>query len=1002
MTLATGVRGRKRISPQGSSFKRKSKSPRLGIDFQVMTEQKLLDSKKKIKKSEPCGSSQIFKDDVENNMQNCDDNPQLNSRDSEHTDVKQQTIATEAKDSKFSESHDLCDNNSSEDVCNTLLRTENNKSNMASEKESMRGKKESKDTKGKAKNRQRYVEVAEEKTTGPHLEDVETNSKKLITCSSTDVTKNPKNPVEEGLNCVTNNTHNQSNNICNNNTNKESNIVTSNGAIENDNKKAVGSVGNEEESSHNKQLARKTKNVFQNRTPKKISAATGLLFGKLKEPKGNRLVTKNTFSIPESQEDKSDNVFSPKRKQNSVKSKSGNDKLAHQSCKENDLPKVKITEPLERKSESGTEGLNDQNSSPSAGTSVSEGHRRNVAVSAVGNVTDSNPRPTTSAEVQNIEINAVINDLSDFKFDDSQGFDVSSHKKNSSNERETISIQENINLFKDSNNIDMLDCGGGPSGVDECSPKTNIKRDNAQGINLPDNENIDFLSESQKNDFLMTMNSEDFCSESSNGLNLNDQKYQDKDTNNIESRKCKQRSILHPNTKSSRQASDVTIDKHNPEPDNIDIIISTSEARVKACIPKRKLKDSFKNLQSKKSLFDKTVLLQEPLLEQDVNLDDLQRSARALNSELGTNTVVYEACSEDFDLESNYNLSPDRVLTDSERRKSKDRNLDGSYLECLANRRGLAKNVCVFDQISHLEAEKTSSLSVHDDEDVGRSQKVGELNKNICEIYNMELNKNTDVSISDSFLDRAFQSYFHQSCDSNEVDSNQITLPEKKKIDTSRYLQEHSSGVLISPPKREGVSTSKMNCFNDSFSQLDITPGTEALLQGEPKRNKSVFSEDNILAQGKDDNPRHPSGHTTKCRLSDDMFASPVSPDSGLPNRNQRVEDRQESNFDVLQMPTERESSAYQQDNVFPEDKADNYNQNKAGKEHFIGTSQGIKDKDIPPDTSSNSFCVIDVVNDSTLFEIFLKEWDEHDIYSVALACEKAPAQPTHGGIGKI
>ncbi|KAK7072181.1 hypothetical protein SK128_021895, partial [Halocaridina rubra] len=48
----------------------------------------------------------------------------------------------------------------------------------------------------------------------------------------------------------------------------------------------------------------------------------------------------------------------------------------------------------------------------------------------------------------------------------------------------------------------------------------------------------------------------------------------------------------------------------------------------------------------------------------------------------------------------------------------------------------------------------------------------------------------------------------------------------------------------------------------------------------------------------------------------------------------------------------------------------------------------------------SNSFCIIDVVGDSRVFDCFVNEWSRQKVFSIGIACEKQPTQQSKGGIG--
>ena len=256
------------------------------------------------------------------------------------------------------------------------------------------------------------------------------------------------------------------------------------------------------------------------------------------------------------------------------------------------------------------------------------------------------------------------------------------------------------------------------------------------------------------------------------------------------------------------------------------------------------------------------------------------------------------------------------------------------------------------------EVDKASErVSAYDESDRNISIPV-DLEHNICDSQTADIVEGScrnDDSLSDSFFERAFQTYLHCS-PGGAIDASVTSL-------------------ITSETKRKEVIS---NVAGDMAN-------TE----------RETYQDGNKQQSCKNDTTKDAEQLITNKRLSDDMFSPSAFPDQ-LPNHVQTA------------------ASISAKDAKDMSSRKDNDHDEAKGKTSVA--ADGIISK---PSTSSalphslsrnldnsvlatKSFCIIDVVGNPEVFECFLKEWKEQKKFSLALACEKPPSEPSKGGIGKV
>ncbi|XP_063592844.1 DNA polymerase theta-like [Penaeus indicus] len=687
---------------------------------------------------------------------------------------------------------------------------------------------------------------------------------------------------------------------------------------------------------------------------KKPSSIAGLLFGKSKPRKKEiEAIEKQTvdesdsFCIPESQEDKADNLFSPKRRQR-VPSK---EKEAHITSVCVDLEKLPRNKPINN-------AIDDTGKTP-RGNKAIEKHIETNRESGKGKSTDVNTStPVVERLKTTLAVRATtpISDsldgiIANLSFNDSQA------------------IEENGSIFKDESDLfkesDVGEVSGDAGKLEDniCAGEKH-QGETLEGEKQPHveshliNDSIGLLSESQKDNFFRTLGSQDF------DVSEPEEHLEDK--------------LL---ACSSNRQQELEVDEEEMEIDEkgMGVVQEHFSVLFSNDLIKKKYKEAKNAIvsvgvrnqnQAKLTACSAVLPIKTPL--------DVQNKKQKIE------TPMYQACSEELDF--GFDLSRTENRAPPEAKQNINTHKDGSYLSISSERFPQVEPSSKRSLTKQRETHDAAHISFSEDE-VPNLEYLsdGEFDQNVCEVLDEDVGENVhrgDDTLSDSFLDQAFESYLHLSSNTDESEES-IGLPgaTERAPSGASGENEESSNVL------------EKNCLGDTFGELNMTPGTEALLDGlvDCPYKKSQCRE-SVLLEPK---------QTGKGRLSDDLFATPVSP---APRRRSQKEctgdkkrdakrGRMEDKTYRLHEPEDSEmSSSAGPSNIVKED---GKKQKSEGNNYL--------DEGGPSDsggTVTRSLSIINVVNNSKLFECFKNEWSEQRTYSIALACEKAPSQQTKGGIG--
>nr|XP_053647287.1 DNA polymerase theta-like [Cherax quadricarinatus] len=769
------------------------------------------------------------------------------------------------------------------------------------------------------------------------------------------------------------------------------------------------------------------------------SSIAGLLFGRHKTKKKNMEMVNlskgtKSFVIPESQEDKSDNIFSPKRHKN-VKSNFGTLKstnaagkfnnefsginnpelrnTSYQPCEEI-IPEMKDTRAYDNISgidEDCSKGMN-------TSTPIGKGCKRSNTLSAKTCITNSGTL-MTSAVLQGMMAGDMTQESEpNWNVEDLQNISISCEEE-VSKVHESIKRKENSDLFDESSDRDLTvkqSTHSSPIFVNATEmhlkndiPKPSDFSKNNLYLTAKVNHNIQSfdLSKSLKDGLLKTMDSCDFCSGSEN---VSFQDVQSKESKrNYEAQTMGTFEVQ----KSSEEDRQEHIKRFGVHSGNFDqqhlnyTLIPDHTANLK-----RKLTEYPKVLteNNKKRSPHSNIFSQGFISDKLINYNILKVPAEAENERLCEESVIYQAYSEDFDFSC---FNQDKILDneiDSCRRVQEIISLDGSYLQSVSQQKNLLRNASHETCEDRSQVNNDSSPSVYDKEgSTSQNQSVEELNQNICE--DLELNENTNINnetIFESFPDQAFETHLHW-LSSNEdlVDGQNEAAEQGKRESTSDQLKENSSNCDKSEYKNSensltdfqdnnstGEDNTNVKGLGTTFTQLDITPGTEALLDGQPNENLDTTLKND--SQPHSDNQVSPV-QPIESRLSSDMFSSPVSPLAiqccKKTNDVKSAVTTDRVNNVSLKNKLNCQGAITVGESLHSENKYEKIDPQMNSIVEDASTSNNIS-------PMTNSFCIIDVVNDSVLFESFLREWSEQRLYAIGLACENTPAQQSKGGIG--
>lgn len=680
---------------------------------------------------------------------------------------------------------------------------------------------------------------------------------------------------------------------------------------------------------------------------KKPSSIAGFLFGKSKprqkeiEANVKQTVDKSdSFCIPESQEDKADNLFSPKRRQR-VPSK---EKEAHITSVCVDLEKLPKSIPInnvvddtgkvplirianEKHMETNRESGRGKSTDVNTSTPVVERLKTTLAVCATTPISDS--------------LDGIIANLS---FNDSQAMEENGNTfKDESDLFRESDVSE---VSEDAGKLENKICAGEKHQRETLEEE---KQPNVESHLI--NDSIGLLSESQKDNFFRTLGSQDF------DVNEPEEHLED--------------ILLACN--SNRQQ---VIDEEEMEIDE------KGEGAVQECFSVLFSNDLVKK---KKTIVSIGVRNQNQAKFTCNTILTTKTPLDALNKKQKIETPMYQACSEELDFGFDLSQTENKAPPESKRNiveSHLNTNKDGSYLNISPKIIPQVEPSSKKSLTKQRETHDAAHISLSEDEVL--NLEFGEFDQNVCEVLDEDVGENVhrgDDTLSDSFLDQAFESYLHLSSNRDELEENMGLQG------VAEYAASGASGE-----NEESSNVLEKNCLGDTFGELNMTPGTEALLDGlVDSHYKKSQCRKSVLADSK---------QTGKGRLSDDLFATPVSP---APRRRSQKEctgdkkdgkrGKMEDKTHRLQEPEDSEmSSSAGPSNIVKEN---------GKKQESVGNR--YLDEGGPLDsggTVTRSLSIINVVNNSKLFECFKNEWSEQKTYSIALACEKAPSQQTKGGIG--
>ncbi|XP_071543746.1 DNA polymerase theta-like [Panulirus ornatus] len=1043
------VKARKRISPLALALRRKSKSPKINVNVHDVSRKNLSRDCEHIQRDLESSVSGHSSNRLSTNLENNASGARLSVRShgkiiSKNAREKQSTVTQVKRDTETVENKKAISRDDTSDLDDTGHKRNGSGTERNSE-ENNTGKRERKDTKGKAKNKREFIET--EKTCNTD------HQQKQGIFKSDEVFAGDSN-CNAGTIIQQKTKSNSHQNSEKENDAEEMERKDSKSSVKNRRKvveaEIVSCASRQQESSpgvcvrkvryiDTRELSMKSAATDAKCSPVKKSSVAGLLFGRCKVGKmylenGSTDEDGSSFAVPESQEDKSDNVFSPKRKQE-IKNRYGIRKTTKSL-----IHKAKNTELKKTSLGAVEEGFISQFKMAQAQGNIMDregeiltGHINGLSKSAsVGDrsntrlVIDSDAN-FASALIQKT-CGDVLGNVGNFSFSSCQNSSAFFHDGEVDGQKELIRGKEDSDSCdKNNDSSSAKDFSSKKStkvGTCKGSYDADVGRPNVIGENSHSDEGISSLSESQKQSFLRTLNSQGFCLEPFEHVPLCHKGFRDREPDNLKEKENADQSNIHSNNGDMRKEQDVCFSESIFKDDKSGPFGRTSEQpAVRSTLIQNCSPDSKRNLSEEPYIFMKNKRRStesEAPSEQAVSSNESNKSilrvpSEVLKGKMEEETSMYQACSEDVDFGFDFTLSQDKMQADTEindgGRVPGNHDLDGSYLCSSSVCRGLLENVCEDASRNILELRNSQSL-FKKEKSTSEHQSDRDLDQTLCEFKDLDHNLDTkkNETISDSFFDYAFETYLHMTSTSEEsfLQHNETLQQEnedsrkspKSRSNDSDSPEQNLNENIDEKQEKSGndiCDVLERNSFSNTFSQLDITPGTEALLEGNQNVCSDMLIENDVQHVDDQLNPIQ----TIKSRLSDDLFATPVS---SVTRQSQR---KQIGVKNSISSRNEMTSVLNNNRDVGCEDVSGNSNgglniAEKCEKNIPKVVNSNISNRNTPESISviTNSFCIIDVVNDSRLFKIFLEEWGEQKTYSVGLACEKAPAQPSKGGIG--
>ena len=303
-------------------------------------------------------------------------------------------------------------------------------------------------------------------------------------------------------------------------------------------------------------------------------------------------------------------------------------------------------------------------------------------------------------------------------------------------------------------------------------------------------------------------------------------------------------------------------------------------------------------------------------------------------------------------------------------------------------------------------------LSQHhaDDAEIG-SRNQDDLEPH-CNTVKTSLSQDIQLSMwNDSLVHLCLNLSKHQ----NKNDEKRMTEMKGRQLKDNRDLQDCAAIKSIPYNREEIAGKPKMNLvfhYNTnlqdvSFSQLDITPNTEALLEGKSFRDNKrerCLSGDLFLSPPTRTQKKQKNGLMERecTEKSEKIFVGNLaSPSEGMNTTDSVLHEKASNTVEdnTYRKNIEDDLGNTAQERIIPNSSSHcalskfiepHTHQNAEQK---TDTTSQLSSSTTDSLTSTSSFCIVDVANDSRLFASFVEELHQQSLMSLALACERAPSQ---------
>ncbi|CAL4227779.1 unnamed protein product, partial [Meganyctiphanes norvegica] len=425
------------------------------------------------------------------------------------------------------------------------------------------------------------------------------------------------------------------------------------------------------------------------------------------------------------------------------------------------------------------------------------------------------------------------------------------------------------------------------------------------------------------------------------------------------------------------------------------------------------------------------------------NVDDRNMNKCDSPNMRGMETPLYEACSEELDFGVDLTKSEGNLNSDSKKIKGAELLNNGTYI-CPRKDSGMfeeTKNqtsdmLVLHDLNSVSDLNKNVSLlegnnvseneSRHSRAPVSQQKSASDKTENNDNLNQENEAENGNETISDSFLEEAFESYFEMPTQDNRSSIQKIVPGNHIHdliVDKKQHLSIAENSKVDKKPCNE-LATEKTTTdigelannftFGNTFACISQWNVTEALSEEKNHKVQIIQGDESLFCGNKDIsekksveknkiNPK-PEGSNlikkpvSKERLSHDLFAMTPSPEPRKlellkPKEIVKVKDQNR-----LNKTSEEVKNRVNMTETFTgteENNASNIaERNLEVNENSFNMSDSFQ-------CSSDTLYIIDVVGNGQLFKTFIEEWSHQTVFSMSLACEKKPTQTKQGeGIG--